>query len=215
MSFGRGAGERQKVVRNASLFHGLLLYLHWEKAETDMEYEILCSAVERRVKRPMCSPKDFEMLEERVEAAVGERVSVSTLMRIWGYREGVTARQSTLDVLARFVGYADYATLVDQYDSSGLVADGHLDVERALHPGDRLRLTWEPGRVCDVEYVGTARFRVVGAVQTHLTVGMEFECRLILAGEPLFVRLLHSDGSTGIYECGRHGGVKFEVVKTE
>ena len=72
------------------------------------DYQRLFEAVERKAGRQMLTPKDFQWLEKRMFEDIHERVSTSTLMRLWGYRSGGVPRQTTLDVLARFVGYEDY-----------------------------------------------------------------------------------------------------------
>ena len=72
------------------------------------DYQRLFEAVERKVGRQMLTPRDFQWLEKRMFEDIHERVSASTLMRLWGYRSGGVPRQTTLDVLARFVGYEDY-----------------------------------------------------------------------------------------------------------
>ena len=72
------------------------------------DYQRLFEAVERKAGRQMLTPRDFQWLEKRMFENIHERVSASTLMRLWGYRSGGVPRQTTLDVLARFVGYEDY-----------------------------------------------------------------------------------------------------------
>ena len=72
------------------------------------DYQRLFEAVERKAGRQMLTPRDFQWLEKRMFEDIHERVSASTLMRLWGYRSGGVPRQTTLDVLARFVGYEDY-----------------------------------------------------------------------------------------------------------
>ena len=72
------------------------------------DYQRLFEAVERKAGRQMLTPRDFRWLEKRMFEDIHERVSASTLMRLWGYRSGGVPRQTTLDVLARFVGYEDY-----------------------------------------------------------------------------------------------------------
>jgi len=73
-----------------------------------MEYEKLCRAVEEQLHREMHTPADFEYLSEQLLKKTGSSVSSTTLMRLWGYRPSVTVRMSTLDILARFIGYEDY-----------------------------------------------------------------------------------------------------------
>ena len=65
------------------------------------------------VGRKMVVPRDFAWLSEKVEERTQQRVSASTLRRFWGYvNEGVTASKFTKNVLAIFLGYADFEEFV-------------------------------------------------------------------------------------------------------
>ena len=62
--------------------------------------------IEGVVERKMKTPKDFEFLSECIFDKFHERISPTTLKRIWGYlSETTTPRKSTLDILSKFVGY--------------------------------------------------------------------------------------------------------------
>ena len=74
-----------------------------------MQHEELCREVERQLNFKPKARTDFDYLSEKIQAKTHETVSANTLMRLWGYRESVNARRSTLDILARFVGSEDYA----------------------------------------------------------------------------------------------------------
>ncbi len=74
-----------------------------------MQHEELCKEVERQLQFKPKVRTDFDYLSEKIQAKTHETVSANTLMRLWGYRESVNARRSTLDILARFVGSEDYA----------------------------------------------------------------------------------------------------------
>lgn len=73
-----------------------------------MQYEDLLKVVEQKLQRKVKSRGDFDYLSKKIQETVHESLSPNTLMRLWGYREHVNARESTLDILARFVGYEDY-----------------------------------------------------------------------------------------------------------
>ena len=61
------------------------------------------------VGRKMVVPRDFAWLSEKVLERTQQRVSASTLRRFWGYvNEGVSASKFTKNVLANFLGYADF-----------------------------------------------------------------------------------------------------------
>ena len=72
------------------------------------DYEELCRALEKEVRRTLSAPSDFKWLSEQIRERTHENVSASTLMRLWGYMEGVKPRKVTLDILARFLGFMGY-----------------------------------------------------------------------------------------------------------
>jgi hypothetical protein len=182
----------------------------------------LCQAIEHATGRRLHTPKDFDQLSERVYARVGEMVSRNTLRRVWGKMdEERTPHLSTLSILARYIGYADFEAFLakDFTDSTEGVPSSpflgrRLSVLDGLTRGDRLRLTWHPERVCDVEYNGSQHFRVIHAEKTKLQVDDTFLCGIIIEGEPLYLdQLQHGDNPPTTYICGRLGGVRFEHLK--
>ena len=73
------------------------------------EYILLLKAVEEALGRSIVSTTDFKYLSQKIFENTHELLSASTLMRLWGRRSQVNPRKSTLDILARFIGYKDYA----------------------------------------------------------------------------------------------------------
>lgn len=176
--------------------------------------------IETAVNRRLATPKDFDALREMIFSRLHILVSATTLKRIWGYLDdNVCTRRSTLDILARYVGYADFEAF-----ENGAVADGgelssnpimarRIDVDEQLQPGDLLRLTWQPGRVCDVEYRGERLFCVVASQNTRLCAGNTFKCSLMIEDEPLYIDSLIADGSAPVaYVCGKRSGIRFEPL---
>ena len=72
------------------------------------DYKSLCTAIEQELRRTPSAPSDFKWISEQIEERTRERLSASTLMRLWGYMDGVTPRKVTLDILARSLGYMGY-----------------------------------------------------------------------------------------------------------
>ncbi|MCR4614354.1 MAG: hypothetical protein K5778_10210 [Bacteroidaceae bacterium] len=76
----------------------------------------LRAALETAAGRRMSVPRDFERLSELVFEKVHQKVSSTTLKRLWGYlKEGSVPRESTLDILAQFVGNADWQDFVNTH----------------------------------------------------------------------------------------------------
>lgn len=179
----------------------------------------LCKDIETALHQPIKTPKDFEYLRERIYARQHILISRTTLMRIWGYLdESVTSRASTLNILAQFLGYRDWEeyqqnALLPKEQQSSPVLSRRLSVTSSLSPGDYLRLTWQPDRVCDVEYLEGLTFQVIASENTRLRAGDTFECSLIIEGEPLYLDNLRQEDRQPIaYVCGKKSGVMFEFL---
>ena len=181
----------------------------------------LCKEIETAIGKQPKTPKDFDQLREMIYGRLHCYVGRTTLMRLWGYvDEPVEPRQSTLDILSQYLGYhnwEDYqqnASLQQERQSSPVLSR-HLNVPETLKRGDRLRLTWQPQRVCDVEYLGDLTFRVVASEMTRLQAGDTFQCSLIIEREPLYLDNLRQGTRPPIaYVCGKKSGVCFEFINT-
>ena len=65
--------------------------------------------VEKRFGGRLCSPSDFDMLSMEVWNKTHDNLSSSTLKRLWGYVDsGETVHRTTLTILTRYLGYADW-----------------------------------------------------------------------------------------------------------
>jgi hypothetical protein len=185
------------------------------------EYKKLCNAIEHKIGKPILTPADFEWLEEKIEAKLKERVSASTLMRVWGYRQGVATRQSTLDILARYLGYADYVTFCnwapsdsDDPQSDEVISYHMRTAELAVE--QQVELTWKPDRRCVVQLRSDGLFEVMEAENTKLRVGDTFLCDIFIEGEPLYLsNLVHEGRPPMVYVAGKKEGIRFELKNEE
>jgi len=186
---------------------------------TKEDIDRLCKSVEQSIGHSLHTTKDFHQLSDRIWEHNGELLSINTLRRLWGVLSDTSApRISTLSILARFIGYCDFAAFCGIGNSGGEASlpflGRRLSVLDGLMPGDRLRLTWHPGRVCDVVYNGSLHFRVEASQQTRLKPGDTFLCSIIIEGLPLYLDQLQQNGSSPTtYICGRQGGVFFVCLE--
>lgn len=173
--------------------------------------------IERAVGRSMRRHGDFVWLSEKIFDRLRVYVSHTTLKRLWGYiDEGVQTRESTLDVIARFLGYADYRAYCSrgcEEPESNPVMSRKLIPEDDLAEGDAVVLNWLPDRECVVVYLGGGKFRVEKSVNTRLREGTTFDCSLIVEGEPLYL----NNVDLGVkeltaYVCGKKNGVRWEII---
>jgi len=179
----------------------------------------LCIEIERATGRVMHTPKDFDFLRECIYARLNVLVSATTLKRIWGYlRDDVQTRQSTWDILARYLGYRDYehykvSLSNGEEQQSDPILSRRLNVTDELKCGDRLCVTWLPNRRCEITYQGNLRFEVLHSLNTRLQPGDTFQCGLFIEGEPLYLdNLLQEEKPPIAYVCGKKSGIRFEVL---
>ena len=93
-----------------------------------MENETICRAVEKKVGRPLADAQDFVWISKLIEQQEHQTLGVNTLKRIWGfYGEGdIKSRRGTLDVLAHFLGFRNYATFLMADGSDSRCQERHL-----------------------------------------------------------------------------------------
>lgn len=176
----------------------------------------LCRRVEETAHITARVPRHFEMLAEAIFQRTGTLLSPTTLKRIWGYlNEPMTPRRSTLDILARFCGWTDYAGFLagDTPEiESGTVGSKVLRADASLPRDTCVRLMWPPSRLCVIRYQGDGKWRVESSEGTRLSPGDTFRCVMIAEGEPLYIDGLRKQGvEVGTYVCGRRSGVTFVV----
>lgn len=180
---------------------------------------LLRNRVEEVSKRAMSAPRDFEWLSNKLDE-MGEGVSVTTLKRCWGYVDvPMMPRLHTLDVLARYLGYQNFKHFVDANGAlnddqvSGPVLGTILNPAQDLKVNDRVMLTWQPGRVCVIRYMGDKHFVVERSEHTRLQPGNTFCCGVIIEGEHLYLtNLVMDDRKPTGYMCGKLTGVHFQIL---
>ena len=173
----------------------------------------LRQAIEKVAGFSIHSPNDYERLSHIIFDQQHATVSASTLKRLWGYAgQDTRPRMFTLDVLARFAGYRDYAafekSIGNEAEQQSQLFLADTITADMLAVGDRLLLTWHPDRRCVIEHQGSGQFRVAEAENTKLAVGDTFECHLFINYEPLYIdRLVHDGLPLMNYVAGRVDGV--------
>lgn len=168
----------------------------------------------------MTKASDFTSLYYQILQRTNKAVSLSTLKRIFGYIDGYDrVRESTLNVLSRFVGYADWHTFVADYcnvednQTSHRVLTQSLAVS-SLAEGSRVAIEWNPNRRLVLRHLGQDLFEVVEARNSKIVVGDRFRCNSFTIGHPLYVSdYHHTDNPPTPFVAGKKGGLtKIDVL---
>lgn len=175
--------------------------------------------VERVVGHELREARDFEILSQLLLRKTRERLSPTTLKRLWGYlkNEDVQTRRHTLDVLARFSGYRNYEDFcahdTNNKDDvqSGICVEERIKTE-SLRLGQQLTITWLPNRRIVVRHIGGSRFEILEADNSKLCIGDTFRCHLLIQHEPLYLDDLRHQGlPPTAYIAGQRDGVVVEM----
>lgn len=142
----------------------------------------------------MYSHSNFTHLSGLIGYKCKEHISVTTLERIWGYSTRNASKISvrTLDVIARFVDHADWEAYCKylhnkiQRCSEMFKATGAIN-SSDLATGTKVRIAWQPDRVCEVEYLGDNRYVAVKCENSSMKPGDTFTCLTIQKGRELYM----------------------------
>ena len=173
--------------------------------------------VESRFGDSLHTHADFVSLTEAIEVTLHEHLSPTTLERVWGYstRHYDTVSRRTLDVLACYAeknSWDDYCSHLRQTagTESDFFTKGILSTS-SLSIGTRLRLGWQPDRVCEARYLGDYRFIVESVTNGSLRAGDTFSCLQFQLGKPLYMdcfqRADEPSEENQRYAVGRENGL--------
>lgn len=174
---------------------------------------LLRQLVEESADHAIATSNDFIFLSGEIRGRLNENLSVSTLKRLWGYVDGyASVRPSTLDILARFVGFPDWETFVSDYCEVESVQSSHRVVSESLfakdlNVGDKVEIRWNPNRRLLLNYLGDNMFTITESENAKLKVGDQFLCQRFILNQPLFVDVLDNEGQTAVFVMGNKGGL--------
>lgn len=185
-------------------------------------YETLKANIEKIAMRKIAVKRDFEYLSAHIMDRTGAYISPMTLRRFWGELAGgkynVLPRRYTLDVMARYTGYANYEQYIKNsngHTDSGFINSDYL-VSSTLRKGSLLYIAWEPGHYIIAEYLGCEMFSITESHKSKLSCGDTFQAEIITQGEPLYLnRLIHDGGAPCRYVCGQKMGIRFRLLTSD
>ncbi len=193
-----------------------------DSKKTIPELSCLLSEVQRHYGRRLATSTDFEALSVVIEHESGELLSASTLKRLWGY---VTLkpnpRQSTLDVLSRFVGKKDFYSFCRDMRDKGLCESKFFSpkvvVASDLQPGTEVVIGWAPDRLVHLRHEGGDSFTVTASENSKLLVGDRFVATCFTLGYPLYLpKILRGGEYTPSYIAGAVDGLNIvEVIEAQ
>lgn len=156
-------------------------------------------------------PSDCVFLSLDIESKTGVRVGATTLKRLVGFAQDErTPHASTLDAIARYLGYAHWEELSKIEDIGNSDFDTFDEEVRSadLQPDAIVEITYLPDRKVSMKYLGNNHYRIAESQNSKLQVGDELEIQNFVLHHPLLVLNVWRCGkSMGQFIAGRVSGL--------
>lgn len=162
------------------------------------------------------TPSGVETLALDIESKTGEHIGVNTLKRLLGIiNDERVPRISTLDIIARYLGYGNWSTM-QQLDTGSNSDFGPM--EDSIHTSQlpatqKIAITYHPDRTVIIQHLGGGHFTVLSSVNSKLHVGDKIQVSHLVASFPLLVSHVIRDGQDlGTFTAGKAQGIHFSLL---
>lgn len=159
---------------------------------------------------------DCEYLALDIESVTGEHIGVNTLKRLLGFIDDEREpRTSTLDVIARYLGFDnwDLLSIYDNQSNSSFESSSEEIRVSELSEGQCVQISYLPDRRLVMAYQGDGHFLVQMSENSKLLAGDELAVTHIVQGYPLLVTEVIRDGkSLGSFTAGKAQGIRFKII---
>jgi len=156
-------------------------------------------------------PADCELLSLDIQGKTGVRIGATTLKRLLGFAQDErTPHATTLDAIARYLGYAHWEELAKIEDRGNSDFNSSDDEVRSadLQVGKVVEITYLPDRVVTLRYLGNNRYKVEQSQNSKLQADDEVEILNFVLHHPLLVVQVWRNGeSLGQFTAGRVSGL--------
>ncbi len=156
-------------------------------------------------------PADCELLSLDIQGKTGVRIGATTLKRLLGFAQDErTPHASTLDAIARYLGYAHWEELAKIEDRGNSDFNSSDDEIRSadLQVGKVVEIAYLPDRVVTLRYLGNNRYKVEQSQNSKLQADDEVEILNFVLHHPLLVVQVWRNGeSLGQFTAGRVSGL--------
>ena len=161
-------------------------------------------------------PSDCESLSLDIESKTGVRIGSTTLKRLLGFaQDDRLPHASTLDAIARYLGYAHWDELKDIEDKGNSDFGTTEEEIRSddLAPDRIVEFAYLPDRLVRLKYLGSHRYLVLESQNSKLQADDEIEVLNFVLHHPLLVLNVWREGkSLGQFTAGRISGLSSITV---
>ena len=174
--------------------------------------------LKRKSATDLRQPSECDFISLDIESKTGVRIGATTLKRLLGFAQDERVpHASTLDAIARYLGYAHWEELSQIEDKGNSDFDVTDEEVRSadLQPDAVVEVTYLPDRKVRMKYQGNNRYQIIESLNSKLLVGDEVEILNFVLHHPLLVLNVWRSGQTlGQFTAGRVSGLSSIVVQS-
>ena len=156
-------------------------------------------------------PADCELLSLDIESKTGVRIGATTLKRLLGFaKDERSPHASTLDAIARYLGYAHWDELskIEDKGNSDFSSSDEEVRSADLQIGNVVEVTYLPDRRVALVYQGENHYTVQVSENSKLQIGDEVEILNFVLHHPLLVmQVWRNNEPLGQFTAGRVSGL--------
>lgn len=156
-------------------------------------------------------PSQFEQLSESIFKVTGKTLGVNTLKRLFGKLPDVHTSETTLNIVAEYLGFSDWESLkkISEEGNSKIVQTNMTVYPKDMSEGKSFTLTYAPHRELQLMVKEDKRCLVTSSKGGKLHKGDILDIAEITVGYPFNVQRVERNGaSIGAYKGGLEGGVE-------
>ena len=172
--------------------------------------------LEEKSGNPLNSSSACERLALDIESKTGERLGFTTLKRLLGFTsEQAAPRHSTLDILARYLGFISYKELenvINNIGDSNFDSNAELIISYWLPANAQINLSYYPNRSLKLQHINNDKFIVMESVNGSLKSGDIIFVDSFISGLPMIAKDVMRNGERlGRYTAGRKFGINLKI----
>ena len=183
---------------------------------TIMIDKFIIKLLEEKCGYPLNSSSNCERLALDIESKTGDHLGFTTLKRLLGFTsENATPRQSTLEILARYLDFNSYNELEDTINNRGdsdfdnkieLILSSHLPVDAEIN------LYYYPNRLLKLKHIINDEFFVLESINGSLLKGDKIFVENFTNGLPMIAKdVIRNGESLGRYVAGGKFGINLKI----
>lgn len=174
---------------------------------------LLIMAVSEKFGKEVIYPKEFESLSASILEITHEKISVSTIKRIFGYIEykGHPSLK-VLNIFSYYLGYKDFSAFKKQLKNNDITYstffNSNILLSQELKKDEIIELAWRPNRYLVIQYKGDNTFKVTRSENSKLLAGDVFKSEAFFIGKSFIaMNVIRDNTPLGNYIAGDEAGI--------